>query len=119
MYPVPVYLVTQQACNDRLWAFERVVGAFLEGFDDKEERSVQSKTDCERLCLLEAEFVCRSAEYDETLKVCRLSREDRRTQPSAFRRQPRISVDYLENQCVKRKRLLKKWINICLCFIEH
>ncbi|OXA52939.1 Plasminogen [Folsomia candida] len=94
--------VTQQVCNDRLWAFERVVGAFLEGFDDKEERAIQSKTDCERLCLLETDFVCRSAEYDETLKVCRLSREDRRTQPSAFRRQPRISVDYLENQCVKQ-----------------
>jgi len=45
----------------------------------------------------------RSAEYDEALKVCKLSREDRRTQPSAFRHQPDIKVDYLENQCVKRK----------------
>lgn len=49
----------QQTCGDRLWAFERVVGAFLEGFDDKEERSVQSKTDCEKMCLMETEFVCR------------------------------------------------------------
>lgn len=49
----------QQMCGDRLWAFERVVGAYLEGFDDKEERSVQSKTDCEKMCLMETEFVCR------------------------------------------------------------
>lgn len=56
------FIVTnfQQTCGDRLWAFERVVGAFLEGFDDKEERSVQSKTDCEKMCLMETEFVCRS-----------------------------------------------------------
>jgi len=50
----------QQLCGERLWTFERVVGAFLDGFDDKEERSVQSKTDCEKLCLTETEFVCRS-----------------------------------------------------------
>ncbi|CAG7728314.1 unnamed protein product [Allacma fusca] len=91
-----------QLCGDRLWSFERVVGAFLDGFDDKEERSIQSKVDCEKLCLIESEFTCRSAEYDESQKICRLSREDRRTQPSAFRRQPGHAVDYLENQCVKQ-----------------
>ncbi|XP_059489112.1 uncharacterized protein LOC132204551 isoform X2 [Neocloeon triangulifer] len=88
-------------CGDRLWAFERVLGAYLEGFDDREERNVQSKTECEKLCLFETSFTCRSAEYDETQNICRLSREDRRSQPNAFRRQVGGNVDYLENQCVR------------------
>jgi hypothetical protein len=46
-------------CGDRLWAFERVVGAFLEGFDDREERNVQTKMECEKLCLFESSFTCR------------------------------------------------------------
>ena len=46
-------------CGDRLWAFERVVGAFLEAFDDREERNVQTKTECEKLCLFETSFTCR------------------------------------------------------------
>ncbi|XP_069693489.1 uncharacterized protein [Periplaneta americana] len=88
-------------CGDRLWAFERVVGAYLEDFDDREERNVQTKTECEKLCLFETSFTCRSAEFDEALSVCRLSREDRRSQPGAFRRQPGSTIDYLENQCVR------------------
>jgi PAN domain len=46
-------------CGDRLWAFERVLGAFLEGFDDKEERNVQTKMECEKMCLFETSFTCR------------------------------------------------------------
>ncbi|XP_063218616.1 uncharacterized protein LOC134528880 [Bacillus rossius redtenbacheri] len=88
-------------CGDRLWAFERVVGAYLEGFDDREERNIQTKAECEKLCLLESTFTCRSAEYDESLNLCRLSHEDRRSQPNAFRRQPGSPIDYLENQCVR------------------
>ena len=42
----------------------------------------------------------RSAEYDQSEQTCRMSREDRRTQPLAFRRDGG-SWDYLENQCVK------------------
>ena len=46
-------------CGDRLWAFERVIGASLQGFDDMEQKSVQSRTDCQRLCLEQTNFVCR------------------------------------------------------------
>ena len=35
--------------------------------------------------LLEESFACRSAEYDAGSKTCVLSRDDRRTQPEAFR----------------------------------
>ncbi|GAB6026964.1 hypothetical protein CHUAL_013634 [Chamberlinius hualienensis] len=86
-------------CGDRIWAFERIVGAYLDGFDDKEERNVNSKVDCQRLCLTES--FCRSAEYDELNQICRLSREDRRTKPSAFKFSTGSSIDYLENQCCK------------------
>lgn len=51
-------------------------------------------------------FTFRSAEYDEAAQLCRMSREDRRTQPMAFRRDG-SSWDYLENQCVKSESELK------------
>ena len=73
-------------CNaERGWAFERVVGGELEGFDHKEINSIESRGECERLCLLEDEFPCRSAEFDSDARRCVLSRDDRRTQPEAFR----------------------------------
>lgn len=76
----------------------------MEGFDNKEEKNVATKMDCERLCLTEETFICRSAEYDELRQLCRLSKEDRRTQPMAFKLSPASSIDYLENQCLKRKQ---------------
>ena len=54
--------------KDRLWAFERVIGATLEGFETKEVFSVQSRIDCERACLIETEFTCRSVQPD-TLRL--------------------------------------------------
>ncbi|XP_064477576.1 uncharacterized protein LOC135391294 [Ornithodoros turicata] len=86
-------------CGDRLWAFERVKEGHLEGFVDKEEHNVKDKEECAKMCLLEEGFPCRSADYDEITKICRMSREDRRSQPQAFRQVPGNSRDYLENQC--------------------
>lgn len=62
-------------CGDRLWAFERVVGAFLEDFDDREERNVQTKTECEKLCLFETSFTCRYEfeRYNTNIVTCLLS----------------------------------------------
>ena len=90
-------------CNpERGWAFERVVDAGLEGFDHKTIPGTETRADCARLCLLEEDFDCRSAEYAIESKRCVLSREDRKTQPEAFRRDM-AGVDYIENQCTKRK----------------
>jgi hypothetical protein len=61
---------------------------------------VESRNECARLCLLETDFECRSAEYDFEAKTCILSREDRRTQPEAFRNDV-FGVDYIENQSAK------------------
>ena len=92
-----------EVCNsERGWAFERVVNAALDGYNHKQIDGVESRGDCARLCLQERDFDCRSAEYDIDDRLCTLSREDRRTQPEAFR--TGVSrVDYIENQCAKRK----------------
>ena len=71
--------------GERGWAFERVVGGLLDGFNHKEINSIESRGECARLCLLEEEFPCRSAEYNRDNRRCILSRDDRRTQPEAFR----------------------------------
>ena len=90
-------------CNtERGWAFERVINGALDGYDHKSKDGVESRNECARLCLLEEDFECRSAEYDFEAKICILSREDRRTQPEAFRNDV-FGVDYIENQCAKRK----------------
>ena len=89
-------------CNpERGWAFERVINGALDGYDHKTQDGVESRNECARLCLMESDFECRSAEYDFEAKTCILSREDRRTQPEAFRTDV-IGVDYIENQCAKR-----------------
>ncbi|GFU94331.1 uncharacterized protein TNCV_162611 [Trichonephila clavipes] len=94
----------ENLCGDRLWAFERVRDAFLNGYVEKEVQNVQTKEECERLCLTEVNFICRSADYDEVMRVCRLSKEDRRSQPQAFREVVGSNRDYLENQCAASAR---------------
>lgn len=84
---------------ERLWAFERVKAAFLDGFERMVLHNVGSRAECAKSCLMENGFVCRSADYDEVLRTCRLSKEDRRTQPQAFRQVVGSSREYIENQC--------------------
>lgn len=83
----------------RLWSFERVIGYELSGFDDRTIPGVNTRLRCEELCLKEKRFVCRSGEFDYGFQQCRLSSEDRRSQPSSFR-MTYGDVDYFENQCV-------------------
>jgi hypothetical protein len=87
-------------CNpERGWAFERVLDGGLDGYDHKTVPGTETRADCARLCLLEEDFDCRSAEYSIDTKRCVLSREDRKTQPEAFRTM--AGIDYIENQCAK------------------
>lgn len=83
----------------RLWTIERVVDSFMDGFVEKEVTNVNNKDECSKLCIFEAQFVCRSADYDQHSRLCRLSKEDRRTQPQAMRFLPGSNRQYLENQC--------------------
>ncbi|XP_050719660.1 uncharacterized protein LOC127000252 isoform X2 [Eriocheir sinensis] len=99
-YPVSYFqklCLTGPACG-KAWMLERVVGFEIDGYDDLVLTEVTSRVKCAELCLGERNLRCRSAEYHERDRVCRLSRQDRRTQPLSFR--PSSSfVHYIENQC--------------------
>ncbi|KPL97554.1 PAN domain containing protein 1 [Sarcoptes scabiei] len=89
-----------QICgNERLWAFERVKDYFLDGFVDKELINMADREECAKACLTESSFICRSADFDEVKRVCRLSAENRRSQPQAFVYAKNSQRDYIENQC--------------------
>ncbi|XP_071034520.1 uncharacterized protein [Parasteatoda tepidariorum] len=83
----------------RQWAFDRIPGVQLFGYDDKPLTAIESRDICLEKCSVEDSFVCRSARYDRLNKTCILSRHDRRTAPEAFRRSLH-QVEYLENQCI-------------------
>lgn len=85
--------------HERLWAFERVKSAYIDGFVEKQMENVGTREECAKACLMETNFICRSADYDDVRRICRMSREDRRTQWQAFRQVNGSSRDYLENQC--------------------
>lgn len=87
------------AC-EKAWIFERVPGFELAGYDDRVEKAVLSRVECQELCLEDKELPCRSAEYDYTTFICRMSRETRRSQPAAYRATTE-DTDYLENQCAQ------------------
>lgn len=89
-------------CQDKYWAFERVLGHELAPIlYDKTLNFVQSRRDCEEYCLQEREFDCRSALYHEETTECKLSKEDRRTQPHMYYRSRSSKINYLENQCIR------------------
>ena len=89
------------ACKDKAWAFERVLGHELEPqLYDRTVPFVQSRRDCEELCLEERSFTCRSALYNDDTTECQLSREDRRTLPAFYRRTNNMKMNYLENHCL-------------------
>ncbi|XP_064087392.1 uncharacterized protein LOC135202055 [Macrobrachium nipponense] len=80
------------------WMLERVVGFEIEGYDDIVLNNVPSRLKCAELCIRERGLMCRSAEYHQRDGVCRLSRQDRRTQPLSFRPASPL-IHYIENQC--------------------
>ena len=62
-----------------------------------------NRRDCEELCLSEAAFLCRSADYNILTLACALSRETRRTQTSAYANSR--DHEYLENSCINTEEL--------------
>lgn len=70
----------------------------MAGYDDRIEKAILTRKECQELCLNDKKLPCRSAEYDYTTFTCRLSRETRRSQPAAYRATTE-DIDYLENQC--------------------
>ncbi|XP_067124590.1 uncharacterized protein [Centruroides vittatus] len=90
-----------EACKNKAWAFERVPAFELEeSLYDRHIPNVQNRSECEELCLREITFVCRSAFYHEDDLICKLSREDRRTQSQKYHTNNNIRTSYLENSCI-------------------
>uniref|UniRef100_T1KJV3 ZP domain-containing protein n=1 Tax=Tetranychus urticae TaxID=32264 RepID=T1KJV3_TETUR len=83
---------------EKAWTFERVIGRQILGYDNRVLTAIASRLKCQEICLKERSFVCRSGEYDYLTQECRLSSEDRRTQPTHYTVAP-PSVDYFENEC--------------------
>lgn len=75
-----------------------MIGKQLQGFDEQTHVGIATRLQCQEMCLKERSFICKSGEYDHASQTCRLSREDRRSQPTAFV-SAAASVDYFENQC--------------------
>ncbi|KAH7984960.1 hypothetical protein HPB52_024417 [Rhipicephalus sanguineus] len=87
------------AC-DKDWVMERVPDKELRGFDDRVVSGVPSCQRCQELCLHESSFPCRSGEFDGRARECRLSSQDRRSQPSSFGPAQGPHVHYFENLCL-------------------
>lgn len=81
---------------------ERVPNKELRGFDDRVVSGVPSCQRCQEMCLHESSFPCRSGEFDGRARECRLSSQDRRSQPGAFGPALGPHVHYFENLCLPR-----------------
>ncbi|KAG8193928.1 hypothetical protein JTE90_011481 [Oedothorax gibbosus] len=102
IYAHKVCLLGGKRC-ERDWMFERVNGHELRGVA-RSSAIVMSREACMELCLNEAQFRCRSANYNRGTGECFLSDKDRTSlSPSHAARQfgpASESVDYLESNCV-------------------
>lgn len=88
-------------CSSKLWTFSRTLGARLPPeMYVKSVEHVQSRRDCEVLCLNERSFHCLSAVYDENTIECKLSNQ-RRNYDVNLTVDDNLKVSYLENQCAK------------------
>ena len=96
---------SKHMCN-RGWAFETVKDFELKKYSKKSVK-VMSRVECMQLCLSEKQFECRSANFNNDIKICWLSDMDRNTvnanedsKTKVF--EPSIgSVDYIENNCIQ------------------
>ena len=60
------------AC-EKAWIYERVPGFELAGYDDRIEKNILTRKECQELCLAEKSLPCRSAEYEYKTYTCRIS----------------------------------------------
>lgn len=101
----------ERECPSRRYVFERHPRKKLKlPVSDIKEITAANRSDCEDKCLSEFSFVCRSANFDSTMRTCTLSRFTRRTHPELLEDDP--NSDYLENTCLNGKQYEKhfqKW----------
>ncbi|XP_034119923.1 uncharacterized protein LOC117578496 isoform X3 [Drosophila guanche] len=93
----------ERECPSRRYVFERHPRKKLKlPISDIKEITAANRSDCEDKCLNEFSFVCRSANFDSTMRSCTLSRFTRRTHPELMEDDP--NSDYLENTCLNAER---------------
>uniref|UniRef100_A0A1A9WP94 ZP domain-containing protein n=1 Tax=Glossina brevipalpis TaxID=37001 RepID=A0A1A9WP94_9MUSC len=93
----------ERECPSRRYVFERHPRKKLKlPISDIKEITAANRSDCEDKCLNEFSFVCRSANFDSTMRSCSLSRFTRRTHPELLEDDP--NSDYLENTCLNAER---------------
>lgn len=102
---VSFILLGRKLC-DRDWMFERVNGYELREVA-RSSAIVMSREACMELCLNEAQFRCRSANYNRVTGECFLSDKDRTSlslsTANHYFGQSSESIDYLESNCVDGK----------------
>lgn len=77
--------------------FDRYVEKELRGIQPRDVIRLISRENCERRCLEEKRFVCRSANYYKYSQECRLYSEEQSFPHTQLTFAG--GVDYLENQC--------------------
>lgn len=77
---------------------------------DIKEITAANRSDCEDKCLSEFSFVCRSSNFDSTLRSCTLSRFTRRTHPELLEDDP--NSDYLENTCLNGEQSAREMCRV-------
>lgn len=90
-------------CFDKFFSFLQITAA--------------NRSDCEDKCLNEFSFVCRSANFDSSLRSCSLSRFTRRTHPELLEDDP--NSDYLENTCLNGTELSLNTDDIVFLMLTH
>ena len=70
-----ICIIVGPAC-EKAWIYERVPGFELAGYDDRIEKNILTRKECQELCLAEKSktgLTCRSAEYEYKTYTCRIS----------------------------------------------
>ncbi|XP_076371603.1 uncharacterized protein LOC143257164 [Tachypleus tridentatus] len=81
-------------CSNRLYVFERTPGFRFDGEGD--EVFAVSRAECQDKCLNNT--LCRSATFDSARQLCKLSKQTKQINPSAYKED--ANSDYMENLCL-------------------
>lgn len=108
--------LSAMSCDQRDWSFERVKGKELTGVPhSKVLVKADSLLECQSACVDYNYFICRSAEWHETTRECRLSPYNRfSTSDDQLKLIDNENIEYLENNCFhgKGKKCNCKNINL-------
>lgn len=103
--------VTNFTCpSERYWSIEKVKGKILSGIPFKKTliKEAVTKDQCQTACINFEDFVCRSAEFNNDKKECRIypfNRFSVENDPGVKLEAALDDIDYLENNCARGKNI--------------